>query len=113
VQPDALDQAPDLRLGAAQHERLATPPESLGECGKINDQRRVGKHQVAHIYNNVALRSDREHQRPPTQALGAPVLIAGAQQNCGFLSKFDDSAKLLNRVVGNNPDFPDNRSFSS
>jgi len=71
--------------------RRRTP---AGQHGQIEHQRGVGEYQPAQIDDDIALCPERTGQRPASQALGSPVLVAGASQERRIVRELDDPGKL-------------------
>jgi len=91
MQPDELDQRQDLRLGAAQQDRAPATPDPPGEHRQVEHQRRVGEHQLAEVDADIRLGAERPCQGSAPAALSGAVLVSGAPEDRGVVSKLDDS----------------------
>ena len=89
VQPDDLDDAPDLRLGAAEAHR-----------GPARRRRRatIARSSISEVSANVSSRRSTRRSRrprgrataPPAAALRGDVLVARAPQDGGLFGELDD-----------------------
>ncbi len=103
MQPDHLDQRPDLRLRIAQKNRAPTLAKPAGQHRQIDHQRRVGEHELAQIDHHVGVGTDGADHRLPPAALRGPILISRAAEDRRLLLERDDVLNLPKRDHGTQP----------
>src|SRR4051812_40165708 len=74
VQPDQLDQAQDLRLGAAQAYEPLVGPQPARQHREVEHERSVSERELAEVDDHVLWRLQRARERAAPQALSGPVL---------------------------------------
>ena len=97
VQPDHLDQRPDLRLRPAQEDRAAALAQAPREHRQVDHQRRVGEHQLTQIDHDVGIRTDRTDHRLATTSLRSPILVSRAAKDRRLLLEVDDVSQPIER----------------
>ena len=95
VEPDGLDQPPDLRLRPGQPERAALRPQALRQAGEVDDHRRVGEGELREIDDDVARGTQRSRDRPSPSPARRPVLIPRDDQDGQLFIETDDRGNLL------------------
>jgi metal-sulfur cluster biosynthetic enzyme len=102
VKADQYDQGTDLGLGGAQKHDPAPTAQPARQHGQIEHQRGVGEGQVAEIDHEVTLGPKSTGQRSASEALGCPVLVAGASQDGRIVRELDDPGNLYKREAIDN-----------
>ena len=94
MEPDDLDERPDLRLGSAEQDRAAVRTQPASEHGEVEHQRRVGEHEVREVDDDVGLRTNRSGECSATASLCGAILVALAAKRRGLVIEVDDSRNL-------------------
>jgi len=94
VQPDHLDQRPDLRLGAAQQDRASVGPQAPGDHRQIEHQRRVREDEFAEVNDDVSLRANRSREGLAPASLRRPILVSPASQGRRLVIEINDAGNL-------------------
>src|SRR5438270_676509 len=97
MQPDELDEAGDLGLGLAQPQAAPVGAHALGQDRQVEDQRRIGEHQLAEVHHDVAAALHRTGEGPAPQSLRGQVLVAGTAQHPTLVVVADDGAEPSER----------------
>ena len=90
MQADHLDEAVDLRLGAADAELAVALAQAPRDQREIHDQGRIGEDQLVQVDENRPPGMQRSRQRGPSEALGGPILVTGTADHRGVFAERDD-----------------------
>src|SRR5919204_331461 len=93
MQPDHLDDAPDLRLGAAYEQQPAGAAQAPRDEGDVEDERAVGERQLGHVDDDIALR----RRKSAGEGRAAPpprrdVLVSRAAEGGRLFGELDDGS---------------------
>jgi hypothetical protein len=80
VQADDLDDAPDLRLRAADTDETAGPAQAPGDDREVEQKRAVREGQLAQVDDEVALGGERAREGPAAPPPRRDVLVSRAAQ---------------------------------
>ena|SRR5690348_14907282 len=80
VQADDLDDAPDLRLRAADADQTAGPAQAPGDDREVEQERAVREGQLAQVDDQVALGRKRAGEGPAAPPPRRDVLVSRAAQ---------------------------------
>jgi hypothetical protein len=78
VQPDDLDDAPDLRLRAADAQQLPGPAQAPRDDREVQQERAVGERQLAQVDDEVALDGKSAGESPAAPPPRRDVLVSRA-----------------------------------
>jgi len=81
MDPDHLDQGPDLGLGAAQQEHAAAHPQPAGEQRQVDHQRDIREAQLGEVDDDIGRGPDRARDRAAPDALRRSILVACATED--------------------------------
>jgi hypothetical protein len=94
-----LDQDHDLRLCSPEPDAPAANPQAPRQQREVDHQRGIRERQFGEVDYDVGLRANRSRERPATDALGGPVLVAAAAKGAGGFIESDDRRNLPKRVA--------------
>ena len=97
MQPDGLDEPPDLRLRRMEHHAVPALAQAPGDHDEVDHERRVGEVQVAQVDVEVALDGQRARERAAPTPLRGGVLVPGAAQGRGLGREANDRGNLPKR----------------
>jgi metal-sulfur cluster biosynthetic enzyme len=95
VEPDGLDQAPDVRLRAGQPQRAVLRAKALRQAREVDDQRGVGEPQLRQVDDDVARRAQRDGDRTAAAAARRAILVPGDHEDGQLFIETDDRRNLL------------------
>ena len=95
MQPDGLDQPPDVGLCAGEPERAVLRPEPLGEAGEVDDDRGVREAQLGEIDDDVAGGAQRDGERATAATARRDVLISRDAEYRQVFVEGDDRRNLV------------------
>jgi metal-sulfur cluster biosynthetic enzyme len=95
VEPDGLDQAPDVRLRAGQPQGAALRAQALGEARQVDDHRGIGERQVREIDDDVARRAQGDRDRTTAAAARRAILVPCDHEDGQLFIETDDRGNLL------------------
>jgi hypothetical protein len=104
VEPDDLDESPDLGLRAAQEEHALADAQAAREHRQVEHQRGVGVHQAGEIDDDIAIGADGAREGAPPDSLCRPVLVPNADESRSVFVVRDDRGNLPNVTVMWQPD---------
>jgi hypothetical protein len=99
VEAGALDLRADVRPCAAEAHSPALPAQAAGEHREVHHQGDVGKRELAHVHDDIALGAKRPGKRLPSPTLGGSVLVSATAQHGGLFAVVDDPGNLVNVAV--------------
>jgi hypothetical protein len=94
MQPDELDQRPDLRLSPAEENGLPMGAEAPREHCEIHHQRCVREHEFGEVDDNVRLGAEGTSQCLTPAPLRRSIFVASNAQNWRLVNEVDDRRNL-------------------
>jgi metal-sulfur cluster biosynthetic enzyme len=91
MQPDALDELADLRLGPADVQLRSCRPQAAGEHRDVQHERRVCERKLSEIDGHVAADAERTREGTPASSLRCPNLVAAAPEYRRVVLELDDA----------------------
>jgi metal-sulfur cluster biosynthetic enzyme len=94
VQADDLDDAPDLRLRAADADQPPGPAQAPRDDREVEQERAVREGQLAQVDDQVALGRERAREGRAAPPPRRDVLVSRAAQSCRLCGELDDERNL-------------------